>query len=859
MPPIIFHRIGPGPRGRQGIQLDDAERFFRGWDPDQAVYPTGHQEWRHLAEAYRHACLLRILRFPDSFALSCEDPRIKASVAAIFDVCAAIPRDTAFYKRLLFPLFLAGADTSSQHQMHYASWCVGEIKHATGFQHPAMTEMLTNVWEERRTNPNGWSNVPWMEFPGLVSAFLWPLCRKHVVGALWARVVMVGHELGVFPIRGPNDLLHGQDVRAFLVRFNFSQFPSLSVISDLKGNLGRRKVEQESSRATMATKAKVPAELEKASKLAHVPHCEEYDSFVPELEMGRLLGRKFMHEYNNWFPEGADLNTKTVTTKRAEMLRGRIGHVADDEVFVEPPLRVDYGPNISLGKRFYANFNLTILDSAIVTIGDRVMVGPNVMISTATHEIEVASRRDNIEYASPVTIGDDCWIGGGVIILPGVTIGDGCTIGAGSVVTRDIPAWSVAIGSPARVVKKVQQLDKVVNGSSIWVDAVCINQDDPLEKDKQIPKMKDIYSKAGQVTIWIGNDEDFKPGDVDMAFDFAKLMVEIDLERQIESLCETSAAISSAMYPPGFSALNSKKISNLQMLLERPWFSRLWVVQEAVLGVTSAKLICGHSSIPFYYLIGSVRPLAEANQTLSHHFTGARCMKYIFELRHPRGRLSHNLSWEEELALYLEGTTEFNCTNPRDRFYSLHGLLRCNHTPRKLRPQYKDPVDSIFRSYGTYLLEHGKIFNILAASSYARNSTWPSWVPNWEGQFVFHSGLGDNAHLGLLEGGTVLEVDSLILSNIVAFTNPGKISTIDLPWPKVPRKSNQFSSHDPEDATEEFKEFIRLVHEEELWRPQYQDSLIWSPNKLDGYPPQSQRITDIGSYNEFPAREWKRT
>ncbi|KAF4987803.1 hypothetical protein FDECE_15296 [Fusarium decemcellulare] len=175
-PPIIFHRIGQvleaGKAFLAGdllvdqfqVQLDEAERFFRGWDPDQAVYPTGHQEWRHLAEAYRHACLLRILRFPDSFALSCEDPRIKASVAAIFDVCAAIPRDTAFYKRLLFPLFLAGADTSSQHQMHYASWCVGEIKHATGFQHPAMTEMLTNVWEERRTNPNGWSNVPWMEF-----------------------------------------------------------------------------------------------------------------------------------------------------------------------------------------------------------------------------------------------------------------------------------------------------------------------------------------------------------------------------------------------------------------------------------------------------------------------------------------------------------------------------------------------------------------------------------------------------------------------------------------------------------------------------------------------------------------------
>ncbi|RSM10785.1 hypothetical protein CEP52_003293 [Fusarium oligoseptatum] len=153
-PPVIFHRIGQvleaGKAFRAGellidqfqALLDEAEKFFRGWDPDQAVYPTGHQEWKHLAEAYRHSCLLRVLRFPDPFAMSCEDSRIKASVAAIFDVCAAMPRDT----------------------MHYASWCVGEIKHATGFQHPAMTEMLTKVWEERRTNPHGWSNVPWMEF-----------------------------------------------------------------------------------------------------------------------------------------------------------------------------------------------------------------------------------------------------------------------------------------------------------------------------------------------------------------------------------------------------------------------------------------------------------------------------------------------------------------------------------------------------------------------------------------------------------------------------------------------------------------------------------------------------------------------
>lgn len=175
-PPVIFHRIGQvleaGKKHLNGslsldqfqLVLDDAEKFLRGWDPDQAVYPTKHPEWKHLAEAYRHSCLLRVLRFPDSFALSCEDDRIKASVAAILDVCAAVPRDSVFYKRLLFPLFLAGADTSSSHQTHYTSWCVGEIKHSTGFQHPAMTEMLTKVWEGRQSNPNGWSNVPWMEF-----------------------------------------------------------------------------------------------------------------------------------------------------------------------------------------------------------------------------------------------------------------------------------------------------------------------------------------------------------------------------------------------------------------------------------------------------------------------------------------------------------------------------------------------------------------------------------------------------------------------------------------------------------------------------------------------------------------------
>lgn len=94
----------------------------------------------------------------------------------------------------------------------------------------------------------------------------------------------------------------------------------------------------------------------------------------------------------------------------------------------------------------------------MVTIGHRVLFGPNVSIFAATHETDVQSRRDGVEYAKPVTIGDDCWVGGNVSIMPGVTIGNGCTIGAGSVVTKDVPAFSVAIGSPAKVVKKLQPI-----------------------------------------------------------------------------------------------------------------------------------------------------------------------------------------------------------------------------------------------------------------------------------------------------------------------------------------------------------------------------------------------------------------
>ncbi|KAL1976719.1 hypothetical protein VTN31DRAFT_3001 [Thermomyces dupontii] len=206
-----------------------------------------------------------------------------------------------------------------------------------------------------------------------------------------------------------------------------------------------------------------------ARQLKHVPWCEEYekmisgmlyDAFVPELKAARYRARALCHRYNTTFPAvetAQDLDA--VQRQRLEWLRELLGEIKGDDVFIEPPFNVDYGANIRLGERFYANFNLTILDCALVTIGDRVMFGPHVSILAATHETEVESRRKNIEYARPVVIGDDCWVGGHVVILPGVTIGKGCTIAAGSVVTRDIPDWSVAMGTPARVVKKVTPLD----------------------------------------------------------------------------------------------------------------------------------------------------------------------------------------------------------------------------------------------------------------------------------------------------------------------------------------------------------------------------------------------------------------
>lgn len=132
----------------------------------------------------------------------------------------------------------------------------------------------------------------------------------------------------------------------------------------------------------------------------------------------------------------------------------------EENPMINPPFYCDYGNHIKVGKNFFANYNCCILDVSHVTFGDNCLLAPNVAIYSAGHPIHPDSRNSMYEYGIDVTIGNNVWIGGNAVICPGVTIGDNCVIGAGSVVTKDIPAWSVAAGNPARVIKTITEEDK---------------------------------------------------------------------------------------------------------------------------------------------------------------------------------------------------------------------------------------------------------------------------------------------------------------------------------------------------------------------------------------------------------------
>ena len=133
---------------------------------------------------------------------------------------------------------------------------------------------------------------------------------------------------------------------------------------------------------------------------------------------------------------------------------------ADDSTFLNPPFYCDYGSHIFVGKNCFINYNCTILDNAKVTLGDNCLLAPNVSIYTAGHSLYPDSRALGYEYGIDVLIGENVWIGGGSIILPGVHIGSNTVIGAGSVVTKDVPDWSFAAGNPCRVIRSITEEDR---------------------------------------------------------------------------------------------------------------------------------------------------------------------------------------------------------------------------------------------------------------------------------------------------------------------------------------------------------------------------------------------------------------
>lgn len=163
-----------------------------------------------------------------------------------------------------------------------------------------------------------------------------------------------------------------------------------------------------------------------------------------ELIAERLKCKELCRDYNDLRPKEAEA--------RETLLRKILGK-ANTGLLIEQPFYCDYGYNISVGSNFYANFNLVILDAAPVRFGDNVFIAPNCGFYTSGHPIDVAERNKGLEYARPITVGNNVWFGAGVSVLPGVTIGDNCVIGAGSVVNRDVPANTVAAGNPCKVIK----------------------------------------------------------------------------------------------------------------------------------------------------------------------------------------------------------------------------------------------------------------------------------------------------------------------------------------------------------------------------------------------------------------------
>ncbi|MFT8316173.1 MAG: sugar O-acetyltransferase [Clostridium sp.] len=176
-----------------------------------------------------------------------------------------------------------------------------------------------------------------------------------------------------------------------------------------------------------------------------------YKAWLDGLSEERIQNKLKIYDYNLLRPDE--------DKKMSQMIKDILGKTGDS-IFIEQPFHCDYGKNIEVGNNFYANYNCTILDVSKVIIGENVMFAPNVAIYTAGHPIHPQSRNSGYEYGLAVTIGNNVWIGGSVVINPDIKIGNNVVIGSGSVVTKDIPDNVVAVGNPCKVIRKITDDDR---------------------------------------------------------------------------------------------------------------------------------------------------------------------------------------------------------------------------------------------------------------------------------------------------------------------------------------------------------------------------------------------------------------
>lgn len=190
-----------------------------------------------------------------------------------------------------------------------------------------------------------------------------------------------------------------------------------------------------------------PFDFKSVSSMENLVNGDWHIPFGEELGAQHQLAFKLAHEYNQ-FPS---------RERGKEILQELLG-TFDGTTYLTPSIFFDYGCNTHFGRKCYANAHLTILDVAEVRFGNNVLIGPNCQFITVGHPVDdVEMRRSGWEIAKPINVGNDCWFGAGVIVLPGVTIGDNCVIGAGTVVTKDIPANSVVVGNPGRVIHTLDE------------------------------------------------------------------------------------------------------------------------------------------------------------------------------------------------------------------------------------------------------------------------------------------------------------------------------------------------------------------------------------------------------------------